>query len=153
MDRNQLAEKPSLTLARHYRVSPEKVWHAWTNPEALKRWFGPDEGKVTVAEVDVRVGGRFHIVFFTLDGEQHDVGGEYKTVELNRKLVFSWAWKSTPERESLVTLTFQPSGGGTDFTMLHEQFFDVTARDNHEFGWTGSLVKLERVLHSSQIAS
>ncbi len=146
MGKSQLAEKPSLTLVRHFPVPPEKVWRAWTTPEALKRWFGPDEGEVTIAETDVRVGGRFHIVFFTLDGERHDVGGEYLEVQQNRKLVFTWAWKSTPDRESLVTLTFRPSGDGTDFTMVHGQFFDNTARDNHEFGWTGALAKLERLM-------
>ncbi len=149
MDRSQLAEKPSLTLVRQFAVPPEQVWHAWTDPQALKRWFGPDEGKVMLAETDVRAGGRFHVVFHTLDGQQHDVSGQYMIVEPHRKLVFTWAWKSTPERESQVTLTFLPSGGGTEFTMLHEQFFDITARDNHEYGWTGSLVKLERVLHSA----
>lgn len=148
MEKSQLAEKPSLTLVRHFPVAPEKVWDAWTSPQALKQWFGPDEGKVAVAETDVRVGGRFHVLFYTLDGDSHDVSGEYKTVDRPRKLVFSWAWKSTPERESLVTLTFRPSGNGTEFTMVHGQFFDSTARNNHETGWTGALVKLERFLRA-----
>ena len=142
----KLEEKPSLTLVRIYPVAPEKVWRAWTDPEALKHWFGPDEGKVSLAETDVRVGGRFRIVLNTLDGEQHDLSGVYREVQPNRKLVFTWAWKSTPERQSLVTLIFRPSGSGTEFTVLHEQFFDVAARDRHESGWTGSLTKLGRFL-------
>jgi uncharacterized protein YndB with AHSA1/START domain len=143
MEDGKLKEKPSLSLARKFNSPPEKVWRAWTDPQALKHWFGPDAGKVALAETDVRVGGRFHVVFSTLDGEQHDVGGVYREVQPNRKLVFTWAWKSTPERVSLVTLTFRPSGSGTEFAMLHEQFFDVAARDRHEYGWTGSLAKLE----------
>ena len=146
MEDGKLKEKPSLSLARKFNSPPEKVWRAWTDPQALKHWFGPDAGKVALAETDVRVGGRFHVVFSTLDGEQHDVSGVYREVQPNRKLVFTWAWKSTPERVSLVTLTFRPSGSGTEFSMLHEQFFDVAARDRHEYGWTGSLAKLERYL-------
>ena len=146
MEDGKLKEKPSLSLSRRFNSPPEKVWRAWTDPEALKRWFGPDAGKVALAETDVRVGGRFHVVFSTLDGEQHDVSGVYREVQPNRKLVFTWAWKSTPERVSLVTLAFRPSGSGTEFSMLHEQFFDVAARDRHEYGWTGSLAKLERYL-------
>lgn len=142
----QISEKPSLSLTRIYPVAPEKVWRAWTEPQALKQWFGPDEGKVSLAETDVRVGGRFHVIFSTLDGEQHDVSGVYREVQPHRKLVFTWAWKSTPERESLVTLSFRPSGSGTEFNMLHEQLFDVAARDRHEGGWTGSLAKLGRFL-------
>jgi uncharacterized protein YndB with AHSA1/START domain len=139
---SQVNERPSLSLTRHYPVTPEKVWRAWTEPQALKRWFGPDAGKVSLAETDVRIGGRFHVVFSTLDGEQHDVSGVYREVEPHRRLVFTWAWKSTPERESLVTLTFRPSGSGTEFNMLHAQLFDVAARDGHEYGWTGALAKL-----------
>jgi uncharacterized protein YndB with AHSA1/START domain len=146
MEDGKLKEKSSLSLARKFNSPPEKVWRAWTDPQALKHWFGPDAGKVSLAETDVRVGGRFHVVFSTLDGDQHDVSGVYREVQPHRKLVFTWAWKSTPERVSLVTLTFRPSGGGTEFSMLHEQFFDVAARDRHEFGWTGSLAKLERYL-------
>jgi len=146
MEDSKLKEKPSLSLSRRFNSPPEKVWRAWTDPEALKHWFGPDAGKVALAETDVRVGGRFHVVFSTLDGEQHDVSGAYREVQPDRKLVFTWAWKSTPERVSLVTLTFRPSGTGTEFHMLHEQFFDVAARDRHEYGWTGSLTKLDRYL-------
>jgi uncharacterized protein YndB with AHSA1/START domain len=146
MEDGKLKEKPSLSLSRRFNSPPEKVWRAWTDPEALKHWFGPDAGKVSLAEIDVRVGGRFHVVFGSLDGEQHDVSGVYREVQPDRKLVFTWAWKSTPERVSLVTLTFWPSGSGTDFNMLHEQFFDVAARDRHQYGWTGSLAKLERYL-------
>ena len=146
---SQVNEKPSLTLSRVYDASPEKVWRAWTDPQALKQWFGPDGGDVSLAETDVRVGGRFHVIFSTLDGEQHDVSGVYREVQPHRKLVFTWAWKSTPERGSLVTLTFRPSGGSTEFNMLHEQFFDVAARDRHEHGWAGSLVKLGRFLNGA----
>ena len=146
MEDDKLKEKPSLSLRRRLSSPPEKVWRAWTDPQALTSWFGPDAGKVSLVETDVRVGGRFHVVFSTLDGEQHDVSGVYREVQPNRKLVFTWAWKSTPERVSLLTLTFQPSGSGTEFNMLHEQLFDVAARDRHEYGWTGSLAKLERYL-------
>jgi uncharacterized protein YndB with AHSA1/START domain len=146
MEDSKLKEKPSLSLSRRFNSPPEKLWRAWTDPQALKHWFGPDAGKVSLAETDVRVDGRFHVVFNTLDGGQHDVSGAYCEVQPNRKLVFTWAWRSTPERESLVTLTFRPSGSGTEFSMLHEQFFDVAARDRHEYGWTGSLAKLASML-------
>jgi uncharacterized protein YndB with AHSA1/START domain len=77
------------------------------------------------------------------DGETHDVSGTYLEVEPNRKLVFSWAWHSTPERESRVTLRLAPDAGGCELVLLHEQFFDEAARDAHTRGWTGALVKLE----------
>jgi uncharacterized protein YndB with AHSA1/START domain len=141
-----VTDKPKLTLARRFDAPAEAVWRAWTDPEALKHWFGPDAGDVLLAKTDVRVGGRFHVVFKTLDGEQHDVSGMYREVIENRKLVFTWAWISTPERISQVTLTFVPVGAGTELTLLHEQFYDMAARDGHERGWAGSLEKLGRFL-------
>ena len=95
------------------------------------------------AETDVRVGGRFRIVFRGPDGEEHDVGGVYREVVPDQKLVFTWAWRSTPERESLVTVALKRDGDGTLLTLLHEQFFDEAARDRHGRGWNGTLDKLE----------
>ena len=140
-------EKPRLTLVREFAAPPDAVWHAWTEPEALKRWFGPDAGAVSLAKTDVRVGGRFHVVFSTLDGETHDVSGMYREVEHGRKLVFTWSWISTPERISQVTLSFKPTKAGTELTLLHEQFFDLAARDGHEKGWGGSMEKLAKYLN------
>jgi len=108
------------------------------------QWFGPDSGAVTRAELDLRVGGRYTIVFQTQDGEEHQVSGAYREVVPNEKLVFTWAWRSTPERESLVTILIKAQEGGSLLTLTHEQFFDEAARDRHAFGWTGSLDKLER---------
>ena len=138
--------KPSLTLKRRLNAAPETVYAAWTDPQRLTRWFGPDSGAVTRAETDVRVGGRFRVVFHTEDGEEHDVSGLYREVVPNEKLVFTWAWRSTPERESLVTIDLRKDGGDTLLTLTHEQFFDEAARDSHERGWSGALDKLERYM-------
>jgi uncharacterized protein YndB with AHSA1/START domain len=141
-----IAQKPSLTLKRRLNAPPQKVYAAWTEPAHLTKWFGPDAGPVTRAETDVRVGGRFHIVFHTTDGEEHDVSGVYREVVENEKLQFTWAWRTMPERESLVTVLIKPDGNGSLLTLIHEQFFDEPARDRHEYGWTGSLNKLEKLI-------
>jgi uncharacterized protein YndB with AHSA1/START domain len=148
MEASKLVEKPSLTFNRHYPVAPEKVWRAWTDPEAIKRWWGPgDNQPVSVAQLDVRVGGRFRVVFGGPEGRDHDVQGVYREVVPNRKLVFTWTWpNSTPERESLVTIVFKKVAGGTELVFRHEQFIDETVRDNHKQGWSESFVKLERFL-------
>ena len=149
----RVATKPSLTLTRHYPVGPEKVWRAWTDAQAVKQWWGPGPGEpVSAAELDVRVGGRFRIVFGGQDGKAHTCAGEYQEVVPNRKLVFTWCWpNSTPERVSLVTIEFKPAGGGTDLVFRHEQFFDQAARDGHMRGWTVTLGKLESYLQGNSI--
>jgi uncharacterized protein YndB with AHSA1/START domain len=144
----KLATKPSLTLSRHYPVAPEKVWRAWTNPEAVKKWWGPGPGEpVAAAELDVRVGGKFRIVFGGADGKEHECAGVYKEVVPNRRLVFTWSWpRTTPERISVVTIVFKAAGGGTDLVFTHEQLFDEKVRDDHKRGWSSCFDKLEAFL-------
>ena len=108
--------------------------------------MGPGEVKVLRAECDARAGGRYRWLMQAPSGEEHDVSGVYREVIPNEKLVFTWAWKSTPERESLVTLTFKRDGDGTLMTLTHEQFFDEEARDRHNQGWTGAMEKLDKYL-------
>ena len=143
----ELAARPSLTLNRRLAAAPEKVYAAWADPEKLVQWFGPasvEAGSVK-ADIDLRVGGHYRISF-NANGQYNQVGGVYREVVPNERLVFSWAWHSTPERESLVTVSLKPDGAGTLLTFHHAQFVDATARDNHERGWTELLGKLEAYL-------
>ncbi|WP_370469644.1 SRPBCC domain-containing protein [Caballeronia sp. SBC2] len=104
----------------------------------------PNNNEVILAEMDVRVGGRFRIMFRTPEGEEHDVSGIYQEVVPDEKLVYTWAWRSTPERESRVTFTLRGEDDGerTLLTLKHEQFADVAARDAHEVGWSHILDEL-----------
>jgi uncharacterized protein YndB with AHSA1/START domain len=108
------------------------------------QWFGPGavEAGSVKADIDLRVGGRYRISFNT-NGEYNEVGGVYREVVPNERLVFTWAWHSTPERESLVTITLKPDSAGTLMIFHHAQFFDETARDNHQRGWSSCLDKLD----------
>jgi uncharacterized protein YndB with AHSA1/START domain len=139
------AVKPCLTIERRFNATPAKVFAAWTDPEKVKRWIGPGEIKVLHVKTDPHNGGHFRWIMQAPSGEQHDVSGVYREVIPNEKLVFTWAWKTTPERESLVTLTFKSDGDGTLFTMTHEQFFDEDARDRHQMGWDSAMLKLEKL--------
>jgi uncharacterized protein YndB with AHSA1/START domain len=139
------AVKPSLTLKRHLKAPPAKVFAAWTDPEKIKRWMGPGEIVTVRAESDPRKGGHYLILMRSPNGESHDVGGVYREVIANEKLVFTWAWQSTPERESLVTVLLKPDGEGTLLTLTHEQFADEAARDGHRQGWAGAFDKLEKL--------
>ena len=145
---DQPVDKPALVLHRKFSVAPQKVWRAWTEPEALKGWFGPGGPQaVSVADVDLRVGGCFRLVFGGADGNEHEAAGVYREVQPNRKLVFTWCWpRTTPDRVSQVTILLHPEGKGTDMEFRHEQFFDQAARDGHEKGWTQTFAKLELFL-------
>ena len=85
------------------------------------------------------------VQFWTPDGEHHSVSGIYREVEPPRRLVFSWAWQSTPERESQVTVDIRPDADGSILTLTHDSFFDEKARDDHRGGWMRALDQLEAV--------
>jgi uncharacterized protein YndB with AHSA1/START domain len=142
-----LVGRQSLTFERRLNAAPAKVYAAWTDPEKIIRWFGRSDAKPGSfqAEIDARIGGRYRVSFSTAD-EYYEVGGIYREVVPNRKLVFSWAWHSTPERESRVTVALKPDGDGTLLTLIHERLLDQAARDGHERGWLGALDKLERFI-------
>ena len=143
-----LATRPSLTLKRRLNAPPAKVYAAWTDPEKIARWFGPAQvvaGSVR-ADIDARIGGRYRVSFKMQDGEHNEVAGIYREMVPNQRLTFSWAWHSTPERESQVTVSLKPDGDGTLLTLHHEQLFDQAARDGHESGWVGTLDKLEKYI-------
>lgn len=137
---------PCLTLKRRFDAPPAKVFAAWIEPTLIMRWMGPREIENVEAVCDPRVGGAYRFVMRAKDGETHEVSGVYREIVENEKLVFTWAWRSTPERQSLVTILIRPDGDGALLTLTHEQFADVEARDRHAHGWGGSLDRLEAAL-------
>ncbi len=137
-----MAKIPSVTLVRKIKAPPAKVYAALTQPGLMIQWWGPDAGPTLSAEADVRPGGRFSIVFRLLNGDEHNPRGVYQEVVRDKKLVFTWEWAGSPERESRVTFLLEPLEGGTELTLIHEQLPDEAARNSHEVGWRGFLDKL-----------
>jgi uncharacterized protein YndB with AHSA1/START domain len=133
----------TLILRRSFDADIETLFDALTNPAALRDWFGPGGAKVHHASGDLRVGGRWAIEMIGDNCEEHNVSGEYVEVDPPRKVVFTWAWRSTPDRVSQVTYALKlETAGRTTLTLTHERLATAEARDRHEFGWNGSLDKL-----------
>ena len=148
MEKNILGEQLSLTLQRFFPVAPDKVWRAWTDPQALAQWFRPEASySISIAEADVRVGGRFRILMVDGTGEKFDLAGVYREVIAGRKLVMTWGWREKqPGHESLLTVTLSPSNQGTRLELRHDGYVDMENQLTHEQGWNGALDKLESLL-------
>ncbi len=135
----------SLTLKRVIEAPVSEVYAAWTDAEMLASWFlGNDAESCEIHEADARVGGRYDFEMRKPSGETHRVRGVYREVRPNEKLVFTWAWISTPERESLVMVEFKSQGDQTLLTLTHTRFADQAARDMHAQGWGGCLDRLAK---------
>ena len=147
METQHIITQPSLTLVRQFNASPERVWHAWTDKEAAKIWTRPGEGfTIPLIEGDLKVGGRFRIVMRPPDGKEFDASGVYREIVPNQRLVYTWVWSQTPERESLITITLRAAQGGTELTLTHERLFDELDVKNHTGGWSNVLDTFGRVL-------
>jgi uncharacterized protein YndB with AHSA1/START domain len=134
----------ALSLVRTIKAPPEKVFAAWTEPKTLKKWMSPTEQmEVTVAETDLRIGGRYRIVMREADGKEHRVGGVYKEIAKPGRLAFTWGWEGSTNPDTLVTLELRKKGASTELTLTHSQFADDGTRDHHNTGWMGCIGRLE----------
>lgn len=138
-----------LRLNRHFTASPERIWRAWTDPQALIRWFGPaDTREVLQAQADVRVGGQYLIGFAMHDQTEHYASGIYQVVEPHRLLAFTWTWRETPTETSIVTVALTPTEHGTALELHQAPLVDQAKVDSHADGWGGCLTRLARELEN-----
>lgn len=137
-----------LQIKRTFNAPREKVFKAWIDPEALKRWFAPgDDFTTPVAQVEAKAGGKYLIQMRSPDGKVYTVRGTYIEVRPSEKLVFSWAFEDWEEdQETLVTVDFYDRGASTEIVLTHERFATTELRDDHEQGWSGALERLARIL-------
>jgi len=142
-------ETASLRLERTFDAPAEAVFDAWTNPEVLRRWWAAAPGWSTpLAEVDLRVGGRYRLSMEDPDaGTLHTVRGEYSEVRRPERLVYSWCWEEDGGRTghvSTVAVDFLGEGGRTTVVLEHSGLASAESRDRHGEGWTGCLENLKQ---------
>jgi uncharacterized protein YndB with AHSA1/START domain len=145
-----MTTRPSLTLVRQIKAPPARVFAALTQPDLMIRWWSPDTGTTVSVLADVRPGGRFSIVFRMANGQEHSPQGVYQEVTPDQKLVFTWEWPGSPEKQSLVTFRLTPKDNGTELILIHEQLPDAEAVVSHERGWSGLLGRLENYLGAEE---
>jgi uncharacterized protein YndB with AHSA1/START domain len=135
----------SATIVRIIEASPEAVFAAFVEPDQLALWWGPDDGPVLSAEVDPRVGGRFHIRFrLAEDGTEHGSSGTFEVFDPPHHLAMSWAWDDDDGPDSHVDVAFRQVDQGTQVTLVHSRLRYEKERDQHQQGWEGAFDKLER---------
>jgi serine/threonine protein kinase len=126
----------------------DQVFAAWTDPAVMTNWLAPtDDFTTPIAEVDLRVGGRYRIGMQHKDKPQpHIAAGQYCQIDPPRSLSFTWAWDApkADDHETQLTLEFRPSGDSTNLTLIHERFRDEVRRNDHAQGWQGCLRRLAR---------
>ena len=140
-------------LERSYQASPQRVFHAFADPEAKARWFaGPEEWVAAVAEVDFRVGGRETNVRGSKGGPVSRFDAIYQDIVPNERIMFSYDMHLDDRRisVSLTTIEFKPEGSGTRLVFTEQGAYldgwdNPADREEGTAGWLDALgAELER---------
>ena len=142
----------SVTVRREIAARAEDLFDAWLDAQSLAMWFRPRGAREAHVELDPRVGGAFRIA--TVGDESSMVHtGTYQEIERPRRLVFTWASAATQHRDSIVTVTFQPTSTGSTLVEIHQVGLpDDEARSSHHTGWSDVLRELGRTVVPKTIA-
>ena len=132
----------TLVIERLFKASPERVFAAWTDPQMLIQWWGPEGHHIPESDFDVREGGSYRAVMQSEKGNRHIVIGTYQTIKPPNHLVLTWAWEQedgSSGHRTLVDLTFEQEADGTRLKLVQRLFESTEGRDNHRMGWTSTL--------------
>ena len=138
-----------LRLTRLIDAPREAVWKAWTDPELLKRWFGPRGWSLVVCEVDFKVGGGFRFVLRGPDGKDMGMRGVYREIVPPERSIHMESFDDYPG-ESQVTAVFVERGGKTTMTATvlypSKEVRDIVIKSGMEHGAAESYDKLAELL-------
>jgi uncharacterized protein YndB with AHSA1/START domain len=142
-------ERASVRIVDIFDAPREVVFAAWTEPDQLKRWWGPGFFETVFAEVDLRRGGRYELL---LEPGSMRLVGEFREVTPPQRLVYTWRWvEGVPDtRESLVTIEFREAGTGTEVVLVHDSFVGPGPVEMYDEGWRSGLDKLRAFLRAQE---
>ncbi len=134
----------AVRLHRVIRASPEKLYRAFTEADALAKWLPPYGFTCSVHHLEAVVGGTFRMSFrnFT-SGNSHSFGGEYLELVPNRQIRYTDKFDdSNLPGVMQVTVKFEPVSCGTDLSVVQEGIPDVIPAEMCYLGWQESLAQL-----------
>ena len=113
-----------ILITREFDAPKELVYKAWTTPELVRRWWNAGRGKMTVCDIDLRVGGKWRYAMVTDEGG-FEVGfhGEYREIVPNERIVSTEVYEGIPDAEehaAIDILTLTEASGRTTLTVLVE---------------------------------
>jgi len=156
---NQQSTKArDLVITRTFAAPRARVWQAWTDPEQVTRWWGPQYFTAPAATIDLRVGGKYHFCMRSPEGQDFWSTGVYQEITPMDRIVYTDSFSDadgsiiSPQAygmgddfpmETVVTLLFAGApGGGTTLTLRNAGVPEGPMREMSELGWGTSLDKL-----------
>jgi uncharacterized protein YndB with AHSA1/START domain len=138
-----------ILITREFDAPKHLVYRAWTTPELVKRWWSGGHGEVTIAEIDLRVGGMWRYVMVANEGFEVGFHGEYREIVPDERLVTTEVYEGMPDGEAVDTLTLTEVEGRTTLTILVQhscqEHRDAHINSGMEAGMQKSMDLLEQV--------
>ena len=141
-----------ILITREFDAPKHLVYRAWTTPELVKRWWSGHQGEMTIAEIDLRVGGRWRYVMVADGGHEVAFHGEYREIVPNQRIVNTEVYEmpGAPEGEGALNIvTFTEVDGRTTLTLLvqaaSKQDRDAIVNSGMEVGMQQQMDLLEQI--------
>ena len=164
MDRESLpppARDSILVIEREFDAPRDRVWMAWTDPDLVKRWWGPKGFTTPVCRISLRVGGTYFFCMRSAEGKDYCNTGFYREIVPFERIVAtdsfadekgnivsatSYGMRPDFAREMLQIVTFEEIGGKTKLTLSHAGIPPGEDMESAREGWSQSFDKLADLL-------
>jgi uncharacterized protein YndB with AHSA1/START domain len=144
-----LPSDEQILITREFDAPRHLVYRAWTTPELVKRWWSGGYGEVTIAEIDLRVGGTWRYVMIASEGYEVGFHGEYREIVPDERIVSTEVFEGMPDGEAVDTLTLTEEDGRTTLSILVQhsckEHRDAHINSGMEEGMQKSMDLLEQV--------
>jgi uncharacterized protein YndB with AHSA1/START domain len=140
----------TVTLHRVLRCPPERIYRAFTTPEAMAKWLPPHGFTGRVHEMDTRVGGAWRMSFIHFgSGHAHSFGGRYLELQPGQRLRYNATFDNPNlPGEMVTTVTLAALGCGTDLRVVQEGIPEVIPVEQCYLGWQESLTLLAQLVEA-----
>ncbi len=134
----------TVRLHRVLRATPERIYRAFLDADAMAKWLPPYGFTCKVDHLDAKVGGTFRMSFTNFStGHGHSFGGEYRELVPNERIRYSDKFDDPNlPGEMETTVTLKPVSCGTDVTIVQAGVPDVIPLEMCYLGWQESLAQL-----------
>lgn len=140
----------TVTLHRVLRCPPERLYRAFTTPEAIAKWLPPNGFTCRVHQMDVKVGGLFKMSFINFtSGNAHSFGGRYLELAAGEKVRYTDVFDDPNlPGEMITTVTMKAVSCGSELHVVQEGIPEMIPPEQCYLGWQESLVLLAKLVEA-----
>ncbi len=120
---------PFIDLTREFDAPREILWRAWTEPELVKQWLGPNGYEMVIDEYEVRDGGRYRYIHKDPEGNEYAFHGVFHGTPSPDSFVQTFEFEGAPGHVSLEKLVLEDLGDGRTRANMHSVYQSIEARD------------------------